>query len=331
MTAVPRATPWPAIVVAGATGSGKSELALLVAETFRGEILNCDSIQAYRGLDVGSAKLPAGERRGIPHHLLDIVSLDQELSAGAYSRLAREAMQEVRKRGNLPIVAGGTGFYLRALFDGLSPAPGRHEALRRRLRALAERRPAALHRFLRIHDPVAALRIHSNDRQKLIRALELTILAGQAASRTQSAPRDRLEGFAVLKLGLAPGRDLLYERLNHRSAAMFRGGLIEETKRLLEAGAQPDAKPLQSLGYKQARALLAGELTVDQAIRECQAKTRQYAKRQMTWFRHEPGIEWLPGFGSEPAIQQRALEAVRRFLDRTFKSHEGLDTPGSWR
>lgn len=302
------------IALVGPTGSGKSELALLLAEAFDGEVLNCDSIQVYRGLDIGSAKLPPSARRGIPHHLLDIATLDQELTAGSYARLARQVLYQVRDKRHLPIVVGGTGFYLRALLDGLSPAPARHEPLRARLRALAERRPALLHRFLRIHDPTAALRIHPNDRQKLVRALELTLLAGQPATRTQSAPRDRLPGFAVLKLGLAPARAPLCEQLDQRSAAMFRDGILEETQRLLESGSRPQAKPFQSLGYKQALAVLSGQLALDQAIRECQAKTRQYAKRQMTWFRHEPGIEWLHGFGSDPAVQQQALAVARAFL-----------------
>ena len=307
---------WPLVAVLGPTGAGKSELALFLAEAFEGEILNCDSIQLYRGLDIGAAKLSLAARRSIPHHLIDVASVDCELTAGEYARRARQVLAEIRGRQRLPIVAGGTGFYLRALLDGLSPAPSRDEPLRTRLRALAERRPAALHRFLRIHDPTAALRIHLNDRQKLIRAIELTLLAGQPATHVQAVPRDRLRGFAVLKLGLAPDRVLLRERLNARSAAMFRSGLLEETQTLLEAGFSPEAKPLQSLGYKQALQVLSGQLTLEQAIRECQTKTRQYAKRQMTWFRHEPDVVWLSGFGSHPFVQQQALERVQAFLAR---------------
>ncbi|HEX3683981.1 MAG TPA: tRNA (adenosine(37)-N6)-dimethylallyltransferase MiaA [Bryobacteraceae bacterium] len=307
---------WPLVAVLGPTGAGKSELALFLAEAFEGEILNCDSIQVYRGLDVGSAKLPLAARRSIPHHLIDIASVDCELTAGEYARRARQVLAEIRGRQRLPIVAGGTGFYLRALLDGLSPAPRRDEPLRTRLRALAERRPGVLHRFLRIHDPTAALRIHPNDRQKLIRAIELTLLAGQPATGVQSVARDRLQGFAVLKLGLAPDRALLRERLNTRSAALFRSGLLEETQTLLEAGFSPEAKPLQALGYKQALQILSGQVTLEQAIRECQTKTRQYAKRQMTWFRHEPDVVWLSGFGWNPVVQQQALDRVRALLAR---------------
>ncbi len=305
---------WPLIVVLGPTGAGKSELALVLAEAVGGEILNCDSIQVYRRLDIGSAKIPALARRGIPHHLLDIIDIDEELTAGAYSRLAREVLAGVRSRNRVPIVAGGTGFYLRALLDGLSPAPRRDEPLRARLAAIAERRAGALHRFLRMHDPDTARRIHSNDRQKLIRAVEITVLAAQPVTSVQSAPRNRLEGFAVLKLGLAPQRDALNERLNQRAAAMFRNGLLEETKALLDSGVSPEAKPLGSLGYKQAVKVLRGELAVEDAIRECQIRTRQYAKRQMTWFRAERDVHWLTGFGADLHIQQQATRLAAAFV-----------------
>lgn len=305
---------WPLIVVLGPTGAGKSELALVLAEAMRGEILNCDSIQVYRGLEIGSAKTPVSARRGIPHHLLDIIDIHEELTAGAYSHLAREVLAEVRMRNRVAILTGGTGFYLRALLDGLSPAPRRDEPLRARLGAIADRRPGILHRFLRAHDPMAALRIHPNDRQKLIRAVELMHLTAQPVSSIQSAPRNRLDGFAILKIGLVPERAALYEHLNQRAAAMFRSGLLEETKALLDCGVSPEAKPLESLGYKQVVQVLRGELRVEDAVRECQTKTRQYAKRQMTWFRAERHVEWLTGFGSDFDVQQQARRLVERFL-----------------
>lgn len=301
----------PLLIVLGPTASGKSELALLLAETFGGEIVGCDSVQVYRGLDIGSAKLSLEERRGIHHYLIDVIDPDQELTAGAYSRLARQALAAIKQRGRLPIVVGGTGLYLRALLDGLSPAPARDSSLRERLRQLAGRRPESLHRFLRRYDPPAAARIHPRDHQKLIRAIELTVLARQSASDVQARPRDALAGFAPLKLGLAPDRSLLYQRLNQRCAGMFARGLLAETEALRAAWG---AKPLKSLGYKQAVEHLAGFLTCDQAVAECQTKTRQYAKRQLTWFRREPGVHWLMGFGSDPAIQKEAVAVTRQFL-----------------
>jgi tRNA dimethylallyltransferase len=304
----------PLVVILGPTGAGKSELALALAEVFHAEIINCDSVQVYRGLQVGAAKLPVAARRGIPHHLIDILRPDQELTAAAYSSMARKAVDELRSKRKLPIVVGGTGFYLKALLDGLSPAPSRDEQVRARVTNIAARQPLALHRFLRTRDPEAAQRIHPNDHQKLIRAIELTLLTGRPATKTQSLPRDSLRGFNVLKLGLAPQRTLLYEHLNKRAAQMFENGLIAETKAILNAGFSPTAKSLQSLGYKQAVNVIVNRKQMTEAIQECQTKTRQYAKRQITWFHREPDVNWLLGFGTDSHIQQQALEITDKFL-----------------
>lgn len=309
-----RADGSPLVIVLGPTGAGKSELALVLAESISGEIVNCDSVQVYRGFDIGAAKLPLEARRGIPHHLIDIATPSEELTAGSYAHLAREKLTDIAGRGRVPIVTGGTGFYLRALLDGLSPALGRNENLRARLARVARRRPASLHRLLAVSDPAAASRIHPNDHQKLIRAIELTVSEGQPASVTQSRPRAALSGFTVMKFGLAPNRAELYARLNQRSERMFREGLLQETAALLGTGLSPDSKPLQALGYKQAVAHLEGRLTIDEAIRQCQARTRQYAKRQMTWFRTEPNVRWLQGFGSEASIQREGLHLLQAFL-----------------
>lgn len=278
-----------------------------MAEQFGGEIVNCDSVQVYTGLDIGSAKTPVGDRRGVPHHLIDVALPNQDLTAGAYARLARQAIVAILSRGRLPVVVGGTGLYLRALFDGLSPAPLRDEPLRHRLQQLHARRPPALHRFLRRFDELTARRIHPNDKQKLIRAVELIILRRQPAVLTQQQPRDPFRGVRVFKIGLDPDRKDLYARLDKRSAHLFESGLLEETAKLLGSGVLPSAKPLLALGYRQAVQMLRGEIPRDQAIRLCQTKTRQYAKRQLTWFRHEPDVNWLNGFGLDPAIQQRAV------------------------
>ena len=314
---LPRATSsndHPLLAIVGPTGSGKSALGLALAVEFGGEIVNYDSVQVHAGLDIGSAKTPIEQRRGIPHNLIDLIPPQGELTAGAYARLGRTMLEDLRERGKLPILVGGTGFYLRALLEGLSPAPGRDPDLRSRLRRVENRHHGALYRFLRRHDPSAAVRIHANDVQKLMRAVEMTITAGRSASEIQSGAREGLTGFRALKLGLAPRRQELCRHIDARTEEMFAGGLIEETGGLLAAGCPPKAKALQSLGYRQALKVLSGEATVEAAITECQLKTRQYAKRQMTWFRRDTGVEWLSGFGTETAIQQNAIELTRRWL-----------------
>ncbi len=308
--------PKPLIVVAGPTGSGKSSLALDLAEQNNGEILNCDSVQIYRGFDIGSAKLPAAQRRNIPHHLLDIAGPNDDFTAGDYSRAARKVLSEISRRAATPILCGGTGFYLRALLMGLSPAPPRHDRLRGRLTRIAQRRPSALHSLLKRWDEPAARRIHPNDLQKLIRALEMSVLEKTGASQVQSRPRDALQGYRVLKLGLHPARQQLYETLNRRSTELFANGLLQETEQLLTAGYPIEAKPMQSLGYRQAINVISGRQSLSDAITELQIKTRQYAKRQITWFRAEPDIHWLPGFGADPAVREEALRLTENFLQQ---------------
>src|SRR5947209_5556935 len=248
--AVPPLSPLLAIV--GPTGSGKSDLALALAAEFDGEVVNFDSVQLYRGFNIGSAKLPPGERRGIPHHLLDCVNADVQFTAGEYARMAHSVIQDIKARGKLPVLAGGTGFYLRALLDGLSPAPVGQVAIRERLRQADTRRPGILHRFLRRFDPAAARRIHPGDVQKLSRAVEMAIAGRRPASAIQAEARCGLTGYRTLKLGLEPPRDILKNRLNLRAEAMFAHGLLEETERLLAAGVSSDSRPMGSLGYKQA-------------------------------------------------------------------------------
>jgi tRNA dimethylallyltransferase len=299
---------YPLIAVVGPTGSGKSELALRLAREFHGEIVNCDSVQVYRWMDIGSAKTPATRRGGILHHLLDVIHPAEELTAGDYARQAGEVLEQIHARGALPVVAGGTGFYLRALLDGLSPAPARNEELRARLNEVWRRRPTALQRFLRRRNPAAAARIHGNDRQKLMRAIELG--AGAAL------PRQALQGFRTLKIGLNPERCRLYEKLNERTAWMFENGLLTETKALLDAGVPPSAKALGTLGYRQAVKVLTLGLPLADAVADCQTRTRQYAKRQMTWFRAQADIHWLNGFGEDAGVQQEADRLVGAFLAR---------------
>ncbi|MEO6829669.1 MAG: tRNA (adenosine(37)-N6)-dimethylallyltransferase MiaA [Acidobacteriaceae bacterium] len=299
------------IVVHGATASGKTSLAIQVAERFSGEIVSCDSVAVYRELEIGTAKPSAEERARAPHHMLDIVSPDQPYTAGDYSRDARAVLAEIVARGRMPIVAGGTGLYLRALLDGLFPGPQRSEELRERLRELNRMRGGKyLARILRRLDAVSAERIHPNDTAKIIRAIEVTLAARQPMSEAWRAGRDSLSGYRVLRIGLDPPRAALYARINERAAAMFRGGLVEETAALLEKYGM-DCRPLASLGYRQAAMLLRGELSMENAIAATQQGHRNYAKRQKTWFRREPDVHWFPGFGDDASIVGQVVESVQ--------------------
>ena len=298
--------------MAGPTGSGKSALSLEIAIEFNGEVVNCDSLQVYRYFDIGTAKLPPGERRGVAHHLIDILNPDEIFTAGEFARVARLAIADIAARGRLPVIAGGTGFYLRALLDGLFEGPARDQGLRDRLAARETRRAGSLHRLLRRFDTETAAKIHSNDVPKVTRALEVCLLTRRRVSDLFREGRDALEGYRVLKIGLAPDRDRLYEALDARCAAMFEGGLVEEVKGILAMGYPPSCKPFESHGYKQTLQLLNGELTPKEALFYAQRNTRNYAKRQMTWFRKEAEMMWFKGFS--PGVTETALDQVRGFL-----------------
>jgi len=302
------------IAILGPTGSGKSELALCVAGGFSGEVVNCDSLQIYRYFDIGTAKLPSEGRQGIPHHLIDILDPDQVFTAGEYARLGRRVLDEISMRERLPVLAGGTGFYLRALIDGLFPGPQRDQAVRDRLAARERRREGSLHRILRRFDPQAASRIHPRDLPKLIRALEVCLITRRPVTELFQQGRDALGGYETLKIGLAPPRDRLYEKLDRRTRQMFETGLVDEVRGILSRGFAASVKPFESHGYRQAIQFLNGELKLEEAIFYAQRNTRRYAKRQMTWFRQEPGIVWFSGFGDDTQIQQAALECVGEFL-----------------
>lgn len=302
------------LALAGPTGCGKSELALQLALEFRGEIVNCDSVQIFRFFDIGSAKLPQADRRGIPHHLIDIANPDELFTAGDFARLGRPVLEEIATRDHLAIVTGGTGFYLRALVDGLAPGPARNETLRARLKSREEETPGIAHRLLRRLDPATAARIHPNDIPKIIRAVEICLTARRTASEIFAEGRHALEGFRVLKIGLFPNREALYKRIESRLEAMFAAGLTEETRSILARGYSPDAKPFESIGYKQALECIQGTLSPKDALFHAKQATRRYAKRQMTWFRQEPGIEIFPGFGDDPAVAAKVCERLRGWL-----------------
>lgn len=304
------------MVVLGPTGSGKTALSLALAERFDGEIVNCDSVAMYREFEIGTARPSLAERARVPHHLLDFVDPTACMTAGEYARQARVLLEEIRSRGRLPIVVGGTGLYLRALLEGLFPGPQRSEELRERLRQRAQKKGSTyLHRVLRRLDAAAARRIHGNDTPKLIRAIEVCLRSRQPMTEGWKQGRSSLEGFRVLRLGLNPGRDPLYERINRRAQQMLDAGLIEETERLL-AKYGDAAWPLRSLGYQQVVQLLRGEVESETVLQAVQQAHRNYAKRQMTWFRREPEVLWLPGFGDDPEMQRQALTQVAELQGR---------------
>jgi tRNA dimethylallyltransferase len=303
------------VVLFGPTASGKTALSLSLADRFHGEIVNCDSVAMYREFNVGTAKPLASERARVPHHLIDCVAPTSHMTAGEYARQARQVLDEIKSRGHLPIVVGGTGLYLRALLEGLFPGPQRLEELRDRLRRRAQLRGSNyLHRILHRLDPAAADKIHAHDTPKLIRAIEVCLAShNRMTTLLQQQGRDPLQGFRILRIGLDPDRAALYNRINHRAQKMFENGLIEETKRLMEKYGESSG-PLSSLGYKQAVQFLRSELTREQALEAAQQAHRNYAKRQMTWFRREPETHWLRGFGDDPQIQQQAAANVESSL-----------------
>jgi tRNA dimethylallyltransferase len=299
------------VLLLGPTGSGKTALSLTLAERFCGEIVSCDSVAVYRGMDLGTAKPTREERTRVPHHLIDVSEPDQPFTAGEYRRLARAALNEIARRGRLPIVTGGTGLYLRALTEGLFAGPERQTELRVRLQRSRQRHAEGwLHRLLARLDPASARRIHANDTPKLIRAIEVCLAARRPLSEVLG--RDPLTGFRLLRIGLNPPRKALYDRLNRRAAAMFAAGLTGETRALLARYGQ--VKALDSLGYRQAMAVLAGTMSEEAAIAAAQQGHRNYAKRQLTWFRREPEVHWIEGFGDEAATLLAATELVQAAL-----------------
>ena len=296
-----------AVILLGPTGSGKTALSLALADSFHGEIVSCDSVAVYRGMELGTAKPTLEERARAPHHLIDVTTPDRGFTAGEYCRLGRQTLHDIAARNRLPIVTGGTGLYLRALTEGLFAGPERQDALREQLRTKAQKRGSVwLHRILTRLDPSTAARIHANDTPKMIRAIEVC-LAGRKPMSEQMA-RDPLTGFRLLRIGLNPPRAALYDRLNRRCAQMFSDGLVEETRGLLAQ--YGPVKALDSLGYRQALAAIRGEMSEAEAIAAAQQGHRNYSKRQLTWFRREPDVYWIEAFGDEPDTLRRASELI---------------------
>jgi tRNA dimethylallyltransferase len=307
----------PLVAIVGPTASGKSAFGVWLAERLGGEVVACDSTQLYKGFDIGTAKPGLAERRGIPHHLIDVLTPEENATAGGYRQMAIRVLEDLRRRTRIPIFTVGTGLYLRALVEGLADVPQRSEELRARLRASIENHPRGhLHRVLRRLDAEASRKIAPSDEQKLIRAIEVCLLAKRPLSEVHRSGRVPLQGWRLLKIGLRPPRGALYERIHARANAMFAQGWMDEVRALLDSGLPENAKPFDFIGYRELRAVLGGSMKMEEARSAIQQATRRYAKRQMTWFRREPGVHWCEGFGSDARIQEEALRRVSEFLSR---------------
>jgi len=282
------------VVVVGATASGKSELAVRLAERLDGEVVNADSMQMYRGMDIGTAKPAAELLQRVPHHLLGIVAPDVNFTAADFQQEARRVINEIHARGRIPIVVGGTGLYIRVLLHGLSPSPGGDETFRAELTEIAAREGnEVLLERLRSVDPESAVRLHVNDRFRIIRALEVYQQSGRPFSAYQSSHGFAEAWCSSLKIGIDVPREELYRRINRRVEQMLVDGLVDEVRGLLAAGYHPGLKALRSIGYKEICAYLAGTLTLSAATELIQRDSRHYAKRQLTWFKKEPEINWV--------------------------------------
>ena len=299
------------VVILGPTASGKSTLAVWLAERIGGEVIACDSTQLYKGFDIGTAKPSPADRREIPHHLIDILEPDEPATAGGYRERAIAVLDDLRRRNQIPILTVGTGLYLRALLEGLADVPQRSEELRERLRETRDRHPAGyLHRLLRRLDPEAADKIAPADEQKLIRAIEVCLLTKRRLTHVYSEGRAPLEGWRPIKIGLQPPREQLYERIHARTESMLAHGWLDEVRALMNRGFTDQAKPFDFIGYRELRAVVRGEMHLADAKAVIQQSTRRYAKRQITWFRREAGVQWIEGFGDSPKIQTAVLDFV---------------------
>ena len=301
------------VVVAGPTGTGKSRLAVRLAEQIGGEIVNYDSIQIYRGFDIGSAKPPAEERARVPHHIFDIIDATEDFHAADYARRAKDVCATIVGRGRMPILVGGTFFYLRAFLAGLPEMPAPDESTRARIRAISEkaRGPARLHRWLRHVDPATAARVPAGDRHRVERALEVWVTGGVPISAWKRPSTDDESEVEALKVALTLDRPEVVRRLDRRVDEMYRAGLVAETRALL--GLFPrDARPFGAIGYREAAAVISGEMSLPAAIDETKRRTRAYAKRQMTWLRSERNVQWLQAADEEMTFRA-ALQLVERF------------------
>ena len=309
----------PLVAILGPTASGKSSLAIALAERLGGEVIACDSTQVYRGFDIGTAKPSIAERRAILHHMIDLVSPSEVFTAGEYRKRALEVLADLRLRNRLPIFTVGTGLYFRALMEGLADAPTRSERLRTRLNVIATKRGGEhLHKILRRLDAAAAARISSNDQQKLVRALEVCLLTGRPLTELHRAGRQALQGYAVFKVGLNPPRHALYKRIEKRVRQMLDHGWTKEVAALIAEGAPKSAKPFEFIGYRELCNHAKTGRPPANSIELIAQATRRYAKRQLTWFRRESGVQWFAGFGDEA----ETLSACLAYLMPSLKQFQ---------
>ena len=304
------------VAILGPTATGKSALALAVAERHAGEIINCDSTAVYRGFDIGTDKLPMAGRRGIPHHLIDIAEPTEEYTAADYARDAAAAIRDIHARGHLPLIVGGTGFYFRALTRGLFPGPRRDAALRRRLERIAERRGvASLHRMLRRVDPESAARIQPRDVKRMVRALEVFVLTGRPLTAHFAETTSPIADVDVFGVALRLPAAQTSERVARRVDEQFARGLLDEIRMLVARGIPEDARPFGGLVYRQALEHLRGIRDEASTRALIAQENRRYARRQLIWFRKEPNLLWFDGPGELPAT----IAAVNRLVDQRLQ------------
>jgi len=305
------------IAIVGPTASGKSELAIEVALRLRAEIINCDSVQVYQEIQIATAKVPVEERRGIPHHLIDFVPPSINFTAADFARAATKKIQEIESRANIAMLVGGTGFYMRALRQPFFPSPATDEELRARLTAIRDRRgPEHLHDILRKFDPEEAVKLSQRDWPRVQRAIEFYLQTGERISE-QRPMREQPPEFAdrIKVFALNPPREELYARINTRTESHFANGLVEEVRTLLDQGVPANSNALGAHGYRRVVEFLRGERDLQSALEQTKRDVRHYAKRQLTWFRREPGVQWLQGFGDDPQTQSDLLRLLEGCAD----------------
>ncbi|HEV2854303.1 MAG TPA: tRNA (adenosine(37)-N6)-dimethylallyltransferase MiaA [Thermoanaerobaculia bacterium] len=309
----------PVLAILGATATGKSELGMAVAEEFGGEILNADALQVYRGFDIGTAKPSLQERARVPHHLIDILEPHERYSAGEFARRAQEAIAEIAERGRVPVVVGGSGLYLRALFEGISPVPPGDPETRRGLRERLEAEGLGpLREELRRLDPETADRLTAGDTQRILRALEVALVSGKPLSAWISEQPFGTQRIAVIRVGLTLPRSILYDRIAGRVARMMEAGWREEVAGLLRQGFSPSLPAFQAIGYRQLVRYLEGNGSLEQAAAETIRETRRFAKRQETWFRKEPDVTWFSAQDLRRRIPEVIEHAKHRGLGRAY-------------